>query len=533
MLESRHTNFTMALSVNIMKTFNTSRYDSELWIADKKTGVNLRKDLLSFGVLLAKERGVKIPDCEENIFKLNSRVFHITNRIERKVKKQTELLNIIFKMSSNIFVPDESKVISNKNRREEIFLPVININNNINFYAYPWTYKKNELPDNFNGFERYVSAVCMFGSDLKGSDNHDAKIVLIKHGIKFYRDQKIERMNLDQEYFNFYEEVLKFELKKLSSFIAETSKKNTEEILISIHLPYYDYILFVIDLFLDNKLSDFALAEFAEIMMKAVPRYEKFIKEEFSNTQYNIKICSPFDSIFGNLIHTAEDSCDLLFKMFDIIGIELDSEMNFSPEEKQLLTDKMLNKLQASVYPSDSDQKSIWKSIIDCKGAENIRCLEDLLQLGNSVIPMTAAFRSKPFDTCSVLPVTEKQIQVSHEDYSRKLDHPPAFYLTFLDSMIGHNFSSENASSSAAVSAFYFNSQNSGDLKNFIQEDRVLIRASENIETSSAKTHKKNLGDIHEEPSLSNNNFKLFKEKEKKLEIVVLESTCLSLYSRN
>ncbi len=188
--------------------------------------------------------------------------------------------------------------IVNSIQKDEFFLPISFGDSEEGIYIYPWL-SEHKIPIEFNGFTQYVKAGGLFGASLKGEDQQGGKFSLIKHDIKFCADQKIQFIMYDEKE-SPYENMLFVQLEKtcqmINSFAVYENKKN-----LLYHLPYYDYLLFGIELFLRGRITHDALSDFFEKVLKK--KSEHTDKINLICKKYGIlsTIFSPFENIFDTL----------------------------------------------------------------------------------------------------------------------------------------------------------------------------------------------------------------------------------------
>lgn len=371
-------------------------------------------------------------------------------------------------------------IIVNCNRRSEIFSPFvlhdIGHNENVGFYVYPWLTEDHGISRNFkfSGFTRFVTAGCMFGSILKGiDDKNGAELNLIKHNIKFHSSQKIEKIAFNPKAPNAYEEVLFCELNKLLLFIDKLSEVDQPKQLYY-HLPYYDYILFGMELFIRGRMTLSALDKFFQIIMhKRTAHIEKIVQ---MCTPHGIKsiIESPFENLFGQV---ADFNGTLIAEsIFSALGfsdkesVELkddDEDQNKQVEERlvryclEKLKTNTINLKHQKVWgeacieeffkDKDKDQEDI------CRERTNryAYTLDNLFKAANAVMIAVACYGELDYKTCSLLPVSEKQIQVGYAEFHKRSrdthSYPAVFNITTIDPVFAYDHSTKG-------SLFYFNS---------------------------------------------------------------------------
>jgi hypothetical protein len=224
--------------------------------------------------------------------------------------------------SSQIFFREFSNtnLLFNRSRREEIFFPVTFNSGKVGMYIYPWLIDKKGRLGGFQGFTRYVGQMCLFGSNLQGVDKRGNNIALIKHDLNLYEDQKITTILYDKVP-SPYEQLALHELKRIAFLVNELAKHGKKDlnqekeclknnnppmatdpeqgISYYLHLPYYDYVLFGVQLYIGSKITLTALNEFFEIIFRKTEKLSRTIKDLFKPFKFEVQIMSPFDNLFG------------------------------------------------------------------------------------------------------------------------------------------------------------------------------------------------------------------------------------------
>lgn len=379
-------------------------------------------------------------------------------------------------------------VIFNRNRREEVFLP-ITVNkgggaDKFGLYVYPWLSKTGSKPT-FTGFECFVTALCMFGTSLKGVDQEAGDRPLIKHEIKFFNGQQIEQAKVvGPSPF----EVAQFEhLEKLAYLINSLSPADTIPQL-HCHLPYYDYILFCLGLFLTDKITDQALEDAVKIILEKKKEYTQRINEICEKHSITATISSPFDNIFGEIRDYSEAE-----KVFERLTRARGEQLNEESLAQNCLELLVNNELQVQHRQGWRDYL-VW-SMGAKDGEKNISNLEDLFKAGNAVVVATAS-RDKPAQkVCSLLPLSEKQIQLSYAEFSKNIKaYPAVVNFTYLDPFLGYSNNNKGH-------PFYFNA--SQIVTTDLMSRGALRNAYRNAGTSPGGEYHKPLKDTSRELNLT------------------------------
>jgi len=312
--------------------------------------------------------------------------------------------------------------------KEEIFLP-LTLSSTVGeetersgLYVYPWLggggIKESEN-FKFKGFNNFVIAGCMFGAQMRGGDEKGFSAALLKHEIEFSGpDQKIKYIEYDPANPNPYEDFLFHEFEKHAHLISTLSA--TERAKLTYHLPYYDYILFGVELFIRGRITlaalDSLFSKFHEGMNEHVSR----IQQICAHYKIDVTIQSPFCHLFNAGDNRKLSAIEVLERL-NIPVAEVDPRIPADQQKKNEanLVQACLEILQTS--DADPRLAQVWKDFILLNGKEKIINLEELFKVGNAVMlgvsvdtQVNANEPSTAFQTCSLLPLSEKQIQVSY-----------------------------------------------------------------------------------------------------------------------
>ncbi|MHB1948618.1 MAG: hypothetical protein ACYCQI_10965 [Gammaproteobacteria bacterium] len=188
------------------------------------------------------------------------------------------------------------EIIIAEPRSEENFIPYpISAKQHSNFYA--WLPRPEANFKFQTGFDEYTAAMCMFGSTLKGIDQLDGKFALIKHFIKFHPKQKFQ--DIEHEGPDTYEAAAFYELKKLLLFMNDSGSESPR---LRIHLPYYDYVLFGVQLFVRGRITLPALDKFFRLILQKKAELSDKITQtcHHFNKNINVIITSPYETLFDS-----------------------------------------------------------------------------------------------------------------------------------------------------------------------------------------------------------------------------------------
>ena len=411
--------------------------------------------------------------------------------------------------SSHDFEQEQDFVIANSTRREEVFFPLVVRNNlqNLGFYVYPWLSTNNAIDFQkfiFSGFKRFVTVGCMFGSTLKGIDQHGARLDLIKHDIEFHPLQKIVTIEYSHSS-NQYEEVMFNELEKLLMLINHLSDKSTPRQLYY-HLPYYDYMLFGIELFIRGRMELAALEQFFKAIILKTVEHVNRIKEICKRHAIHCIIRSPFENLFGRLKFKGEDIkfhniarminedpkkisiVEMILPALGTLGehtIDLSNESDdlsgiHSKAQEKLLVHHCLKQLQENNL--NIRHKQVWNDYIRILGKE-INTLDDLFRAANAIVVLLASQGEENYKVCSILPFSEKQIQVSYEAFCKKAaeqepdKYPVIVNLTTIDAILAYDHNRQGL-------LFYYGSS-ADSLNHLVTERDILTAAHANIASNA------------------------------------------------
>jgi hypothetical protein len=358
----------------------------------------------------------------------------------------------------------------NPKRRGEAFLPFTvrgRAHSKLGLHIYPWLSKKDKSEGTFNftGFEYFTTALCMFGSSLKGVDQKGARFSLIKHDVSFFAGQKIVRIDVQQP--NPYENAQLEDLERLTHLmrslsIAEKTPK------LYCHFPHYDYILFCLELVSANKMTDTALEQAVDIILIKTKGYIERINSVCQKQGIQATISSPFYNIFGDA-NTYDKTAQVLDQLSQIADQEQDlNEAHLVRNCLKLLTTNHF----------EETHRQVWQHFIQKTGEQNITTLESLFKIGNAVMIAAASYGKKAYEVCSLLALSEKQIQISYDELSKKPkpSYPAVVNLTYLDPCLGYSLATHRGN------LFYFDESRA--LTSEIISKKVLKKAQKNAGTS-------------------------------------------------
>lgn len=383
-------------------------------------------------------------------------------------------------------LPGDMRVITNRDKNEVFFaLPVDGPTSGS--YLYPWlsspisSASAAQAP--FAGCTQFVSALCLFGASLSGKDANDYAIPLIKHDIAFAPGQKIRAIQKHSDnlyYKTLMQEELKHTLKIIKHHAAPSTPSNT--IQLSMHVPYVDYILFGVRLYLRNQMRLSALKSLAVMVLEEKAEYQAIIEAQCKAAGITVKVVSPFERLIEGVDLSAPTD-DVANKILGRLGL---NSLTFTPSQDAQIQNQdeldfvnfCLHQLSAGAVSLDpekkvggrkptgmtgnkfkigakfdtsqgTDESLVWRdsaNVLKTTLQSNRKLgVEELLHTGNAAVVAFSARNSAPMETCSLLPVSEKQIQVGYQAFVNKaLDHtmvtretyPVILNLTTLDSVM-------------------------------------------------------------------------------------------------
>lgn len=443
----------------------------------------INQSLFKKGILLIRSQ--KLQDSNEAFsntrlgFKFNDREFYFEDRnpeLEIVANKRTvKIARNLLKHIDDGFKSDI--FIFNAKRKDEIFLPVI-INDKekmIGFYIFPWV-EKNIL-SSFQGFNRFVTGGCLFGSSLKAVDQSGNKFILIRHHLN---PSKIYDIDFDESGLNVYEEALFSELENIAILINKFSTKDARKELF-FHLPSYDYLLFGIKLFINGKMSLYALEKFINLVFGKAESYRIRLMDLFSSN-IELFIQSPFD----NLVSVKNNLKDILSTL------NLSTDECFyeclNEEEKEKIEKRVAHQFLTELVNNNHNlvQKQVWQDFIEAANINSeLSDIENLFKLANVVMLGVAAHKMQDNKVCSLVPLSEKQIQVNYAQMRKKHnrlrnDYPAIFHMTYMDPII------IDANNSSTL--FYFD-RCQETLCNLVKNKKMLEYMHKNISLFAAKSN--------------------------------------------
>lgn len=489
-------NFNVQKLKIIKNDFTKAINGNERFSRDK--GLVINNFLLSLGITHVQTSSTfEEPNNNAVIFTIGNRTFEVVPIEDYTTQHSAQTL--VKKLARLCSAPIEkiygsaNKAIINLERRQEVFFPFLPANT----YIYPWLSKTaiseatiltnlhsssslSEFDENAQSiyddtdtkqlqFNQFFSVGCMFGTTLKGVDNLNRAFEIIKHNIEFHHGQKIVKILFAEDEPNLYEDVL---FKELEENLLPLVKKlaNNKPSNLYYHLPYYDYMLFGIELYIRGRMTYDALEKFFEVIYRKQQEYKEKIHNLCSAHNITYKIESPFDNLFGNIDNLfchADANFQPIDRILNLLGIAVEKNVPEIEEEqakaKEMdLVHSCLKKLQTNTFNEEHQQT--WQDFVNAISSDNSiqsnlpklsNNLEELFKMANSIMIALACKEQRPYTTCTIMPVSEKQIAVTYDLYCRSpqisAKYPGVFNISTLDQVIAHDHQSKG-------SLFYFGS---------------------------------------------------------------------------
>lgn len=414
---------------------------------------------LSFGDLFINklffERGIIIVSTtmlnDEKInassgFSINGREFIFSTPEAKSLKKTSTTLSILssFALDNRRYIQtsdENDRVLFNKRRREEIFLPVTfnNPDEPIGLYLYPWSTKLLSKKT-FLGFSQFITAGCLFGASMRAITQDGDDLALIDHHIQLRPGQKIHHLQYDSTAGNPFELTLLNEFEKTCHLINAFARLEEPKRL-TYHLPAYDYILFGIELFIRDKMTFDALNQFVQAILLKQTEYQEKIGAMARRHGIEIEFSSPFDNLFYPL-----DPLNPTLSICKQLGLDPEHIGSRTTDHtEQTLVQNCLSLLQTNAI--HATQQKVWQDFIAINEHELVD-IESLFKIANAVMVATGSYGKHDHEACSLLPLSEKQIQIGYDDYCKKYTryfpdrtnpYPTAMNITLFEPVITYS----------------------------------------------------------------------------------------------
>lgn len=427
----------------------------------KINGINIHRALFKRGLILVKCSDEDLPRVTKDEFDINSQSFKfVATRSKEDTRKEiTRLFEPMRSLKGFNFFSDF--YIRNTKRRKEIFIPItINIDQGeYGMYVYPWL--SNKTPDSaLAGFDQFVMAGCMLGASLKGVLQNNQEVALIDHRLRLDPHQVIHAIRFDES-MNIYDKIQFSHLKRLSRLIRILATSGNVKVYY--HLPYLDYILFALKLYINRRMTYSAFEELCGLILIKKDEHTNKIKALFKSHGITAIVESPFE----NLVTSVSDPKECVKNILALFNINPTSIC-------QVVSEASMVKLCISLLITNefnSQQRSVWHDFMSNLSL-NYDTFEDLFRMANTIMQGVACIKSLDYKTCSLLPLTEKQIQVEYAKFNKKVKtpYPAIFNMTVLDPVIPY-------SAGTRGTLFYFSNK---EISSLI-DDEFLEKAYANL----------------------------------------------------
>ena len=479
------------------------------WISYQGLSINAR--FFKRGLILVSSGGEALahPAIKTDYFSINERDFYLIDpstspdnpKADKSSLKNTRILLeqlTVFSIDhgSPIKTFGDKVVLFNKRHREEIFLPVVlsSGTERPGLYLYPWISKRKH-PFGFSGFNQFVTAGCLFGANLEGVDQDGNHFSLINHHLRLKPGQRIDKIYYDEDVASPYEQLLFAEMGKQCVLIDTLAKAERPKRLL-FHLPAYDYILFGIQLYINNKLSYEALDSFIKLIFIKRNLYKKTIGAICGEHAIDVSFASPFDNLFGTLIFE-EGITETILTKICITESDHDMESYKYEQVEEDVVAKCLTQLLTNEH--DTELRSIWQDFIKLNAGVPSKTIESLFKIANTIMVAKATRKNDDYETCSLLPLSEKQIQVNYDSYSKKQmkshdtefnhHYPAVVNITTFEPLLAYSETTNGL-------LFYFSVFQKA-LSSLIVDKKILEHANNNVGRFFGKKLREETGDTH------------------------------------
>ena len=303
--------------------------------------------------------------------------------------------------------------------------------------------------EEFQGIKKFVTAGCLFGTALQAVDKKGATFPIIQHKIPFMQGEKIVSLIVDEEPHP-YEQGQFSSLEKIALLIEALTQQDQPKKLLY-HLPDYDYILYGIKLFVQDRMTYDVLNQFFYAVVNRANRHRSMIREICEKHGVDVEIKSPFSNLFGEIenIKNIDDVLRILDLSLFSEAVKLTDRgdkkqsINYKKVENDLVVRILSLLKECNFLP---EHKDVWTDFINIsKGKNKINNLESLFKVANAVMIGLVAKGSGNCETCSLLPSNEKPIAVKYAHYQKLFNTESAgsyqnvVALTFIEQVIAYS----------------------------------------------------------------------------------------------
>lgn len=417
--------------------------------------------------------------------------------------------------SSNILSETEEKKLTGiyraENRDEKFFPTLVGFdksNNPVGLYSYMWSSDPERVtwhPKNkkslqvFSGFETFVSAMCMFGTHLVGCNQAGVQRPLIKHDNEYFDGEKIQSVYTLQDS-NPYE-TLAFKDLNMYLYMVDNYTKNGARKTFVCHVPWADYMLIGIDLYLKNRITLSALGQFFKLILKKGKEYKEKIEAVCAAHNIHVEILSPLSSLFTNTMISIDNSGtkftkvqrdresksyeDFAKAVLKDLGLDSvddtkqsslyltkDAEVPMpvaADDSKSSQMKSFVNGLISKLRTAQNPHSPLWNKILASDSiVKKIETIEGLFDIANAFVVAYATDGKARDSVCSILPLSEKPIQIEYKKLAGELSLPAVFFVTMLDSMMAYDQKNNTG-------LLFYHQNNYNDLEKLIIGDTVKI----------------------------------------------------------
>lgn len=312
----------------------------------------------------------------------------------------------------------------------------------------------------FRGFKRFTTEACFLGASFVGTNPMQATRAILKHDLPFYQNEKIVLVKLSEEV-HAHEAMFDKVLNNISMFVNQHAIDGIEDKELDFHMPYYDYALFIVELYLNKRITLIAMDQAINIIFDKKCEFEGRVKKICKEHRLKVNIISPFDNLFGTLnkMEAQPSESDLMpadqidalrlmsqsplptteyksyylpsFAMFELtpqervhatasyilklLGIDPNKPLR-EDELAPILAERLISE-NSSTPVINQKLLTVWQDFLRVHRANgnSIEKIHDIFNLGNAVMQGITAYGSKPYETCSMVAFSGKQIQLSYE----------------------------------------------------------------------------------------------------------------------
>lgn len=346
-------------------------------------------------------------------------------------------------------------IIQRENNHDERFFPTLfayDKSGPLGVFTYMWSSDPTKLPWHpinkgkkfarpFTGFERFVTALCMFGTHLVGRTNANVQRPLIKHDNIYHEGEKVESV-FELQDDNPYEALIFRDFELYLQMINSYTKDNSRKTLIC-HVPWADYMLIGVDMYLKSKITLEALGQFFKLVLKKGREYHHAIKKACENQDISFEILSPLSSLFAEEIVSINErpKCKVLREKEDInVAKIILEQLGFTVGNDDKVTQPFVKTMLTKLVDGSHPHAQLWQKFLTQEGvASNINTIENLFDIANAFVIAHAALDLGRDSVCSILPLSEKPIQIEYKKLAEELNLPAVFFLTVMDTLMGYD----------------------------------------------------------------------------------------------